>query len=77
MSKQSRVGRIDGIQINYKVAKGTLIAFAKCPICGDPQDTSQKHPDIGQIVADRVNDHIKRSHPKESARYGARNAKSN
>jgi len=64
MSKTpGRTEIIDGIQVTFQTAKGVLIAWARCPICGAPEDTSQKSPNIGKIVADRMNHHIQISHP--------------
>ena len=74
--KLDRTERIGGIEVNFHVGKGVTIATASCPICGSSEDisTSQDHsPSIGQVVADRVNAHMKRSHPKEWANYAARN----
>ena len=61
--KPGRTEIIDGIQVTFETAKGVTIAYARCPICGQPEDTSQRFLDIGKVVADRVNNHIQRSHP--------------
>jgi hypothetical protein len=64
MSKNhGRTEIIDGIQVTFHTARSGLIAVAECPICGSPEDTSQKSPNIGEIVAERVNRHIQMSHP--------------